>query len=205
MFCLVYASAGVSNWSPEQVQDMLIGFREKNASLDVTGMLLYKDGSFLQALEGDEAVVRDLYATIAVDDRHQQVTLIIELPVETRSFSDWSMGLAILNPEDEDQANGVKRFDQALMNYRIELEFSSLYEISLAECNCSQHRWRRRPSSSGIIVNLVTSWICNPLQCFDRSLARFPDRVVFFLRTCRQKTHDEALLAKCPAATALSE
>ena len=24
------------------------------------------------------------------------------------------MGLAILNPEDEDQANGVKRFDQAL-------------------------------------------------------------------------------------------
>ena len=63
MFCLVYASAGVSNWSPEEVQDMLIGFREKNASLDVTGMLLYKDGSFLQALEGDEAVVRDLYAT----------------------------------------------------------------------------------------------------------------------------------------------
>ena len=47
MFCLVYASAGVSNWSPEEVQDMLIGFREKNASLDVTGMLLYKDGSFL--------------------------------------------------------------------------------------------------------------------------------------------------------------
>ena len=24
------------------------------------------------------------------------------------------MGLAILNPEDEDQVNGVKRFDQAL-------------------------------------------------------------------------------------------
>jgi len=93
---------------------MLIGFREKNASLDVRGMLLYKDGSFLQALEGDEAVVRDLYATIAGDDRHQQVTLIIEFPVETRSFSDWSMGLAILNPEDEGQASGVKRFDQAL-------------------------------------------------------------------------------------------
>ena len=114
MFCLVYASAGVSNWSPEQVQDMLIGFREKNASLDVTGMLLYKEGSFLQALEREEAVVRDLYATIEGDDRHQQVTLIIEFPVETRSFSDWSMGLAILNPEDEGQASGVKRFDQAL-------------------------------------------------------------------------------------------
>jgi hypothetical protein len=77
-------------------------------------MLLYTDGSFLQALEGDEAVVRDLYATIAGDDRHQQVTLIIEFPVETRSFSDWSMGLAILNPEDEGQASGVKRFDHAL-------------------------------------------------------------------------------------------
>ena len=90
---------------------MLIGFREKNASLDVTGMLLYKDGSLLANGEGDEAVTRDLYATIAGDDRRQQVKLIIKFPVETRSFSGWSMGLAILNPEDEGQVSGVKRFD----------------------------------------------------------------------------------------------
>ena len=86
----------------------------KNASLDVTGILLYKDGSFLQALEGDETAVRDLYATIARADRHQQVTLIIEFPVETRSFSDWSMGLGIVIPQDEGQASGVKLFDQVL-------------------------------------------------------------------------------------------
>ena len=114
MFCLVYASAGVSNWSYKEVQDMLIGFREKNAALDITGMLLYKNGSFLQALEGDEEIVRHLYATIARDNRHQQVTLIIEFPVEARSFPDWSMGLAFIEPEDQGPNSGVKRFDQAL-------------------------------------------------------------------------------------------
>ena len=41
--------AGVSNWSPEQVQTCSLGSEKRTASLDVTGMLLYKGGSFLQA------------------------------------------------------------------------------------------------------------------------------------------------------------
>jgi len=113
MFCLVYASAGVTEWSALEVEAMLLGFREKNASLNITGLLLYKDGSFLQALEGEESVVRKLYDTIASDPRHQQVTLMLEIPIEERSFPDWSMGLKILPTGGDGAKEGVKSFQEA--------------------------------------------------------------------------------------------
>ena len=113
MFCLVYASAGVSEWSPSEVEEMLLRFREKNAQLNITGLLLYKDGSFLQALEGEESVVRELYQRIAIDPRHQQVTLLLEVPIEERSFPDWSMGLRVLSSREANPKEGVKDFQQA--------------------------------------------------------------------------------------------
>ena len=39
-------------------------------------MLLYKDGEFMQALEGDEAQVHSLSAQIAKDPRHKELSLI---------------------------------------------------------------------------------------------------------------------------------
>ena len=116
MFCLVYASAGVTEWSASEVEAMLLGFRAKNASLNITGLLLYKDGSFLQALEGEESVVRKLYDTIASDPRHQQVTPMLEIPIEERSFPDWSMGLKILPTGGDGAKEGVKSFQEAFDN-----------------------------------------------------------------------------------------
>lgn len=36
--------------------------RANNEKLSVSGMLFYKDGNFMQVLEGEEAIVKDLYA-----------------------------------------------------------------------------------------------------------------------------------------------
>jgi len=44
--------------------------RSTNKRLDVTGALLTSGDWFVQALEGDEAVVRDLYERIGKDARH---------------------------------------------------------------------------------------------------------------------------------------
>ena len=46
-----------------------------NPASGVTGMLLYGNGTFLQALEGDEKVVADLYGKIEKDSRHIDVKM----------------------------------------------------------------------------------------------------------------------------------
>src|SRR3954449_9412214 len=66
--------------------------RRNNKRQDVTGALMISDDSFVQVLEGDEATVRALFATIAEDRRHQHVTLLDALDVEGgRVFGCWAM------------------------------------------------------------------------------------------------------------------
>ena len=60
-------------------------------------MLLYKDGNFMQVLEGDEEAVRGLYARIAADPRHGGEITLQEGFAEGRQFPDWSMGFRDLD------------------------------------------------------------------------------------------------------------
>jgi Sensors of blue-light using FAD len=65
--------------------------RRKNKRLGVTGALVVSGDAFVQALEGEESVVRDLYATISQDARHDHVTLVEEVAVDGRTFGRWAM------------------------------------------------------------------------------------------------------------------
>lgn len=48
---------------------------------------------FAQTLEGDEGAVRELYAKISADKRHDTVTLQEEGVVGARVFSRWAMAM----------------------------------------------------------------------------------------------------------------
>jgi len=59
-------------------------------------MLIYRDGAFLQCLEGDEPSVREVFNRIQADSRHSRVDTLIKKqePSERRLFGKWSMGFA---------------------------------------------------------------------------------------------------------------
>ncbi len=61
MFSLTYVSSAVRPFAEDELADLLAVSRQNNARLGITGMLLYKDGNFMQVLEGEEAEVRTLY------------------------------------------------------------------------------------------------------------------------------------------------
>ncbi len=93
VFRLIYASQ--SRIAPGDSQDQLGSIfttaRRKNRSLGVTGALIVTDGAFVQALEGEEDVVRGLYADISRDERHDQVTMVEAQVVPARTFGRWAM------------------------------------------------------------------------------------------------------------------
>jgi hypothetical protein len=68
-----------------------------NAKHDITGVLLYSAGHFVQLLEGEPRVVRDLYDKIVLDPRHWRVRLLVERPADRRLFADWDMGVLDLD------------------------------------------------------------------------------------------------------------
>ena len=62
----------------------------RNASLSVTGALLYTGTHFSQVLEGMDTAVDTLMASIRADQRHRDICVIEHLPVPHRLFDGWS-------------------------------------------------------------------------------------------------------------------
>jgi Sensors of blue-light using FAD len=91
---VVYSSAALAPLSETQLTELLARARTKNERLGVSGMLLYHQGSFLQVLEGDGAVLESLFSTISADKRHQRVVALLKREVDERHFGDWRMGFA---------------------------------------------------------------------------------------------------------------
>ncbi len=107
---LVYVSFSHGDMSDDELKHILKVARENNKKLDVTGMLLYRNGFFIQALEGEEAVVNKLYEEIRQDPRHHAVTTIVTYPIEERQFADWSMGFHKMSDADLQQLDGYTDF-----------------------------------------------------------------------------------------------
>jgi len=110
MLSLVYVSSATVPFTPDELVALLKKSHEKNARLGITGMLLYKEGNFMQVLEGEEAAVRELYETIRHDPRHHDVITLLEEEVPAREFSEWSMGFVDLKTVDVRDVPGYSAF-----------------------------------------------------------------------------------------------
>ena len=92
MIQLIYRSAARAAFSQKGLADLLTRARSSNAEHGLTGMLLYDDGSFLQAIEGERESLLVLYARILLDPRHTDITKLLEREIDERQFGDWQMG-----------------------------------------------------------------------------------------------------------------
>lgn len=89
--CLTYKSVATSTPRPGDLDRLVEKARVRNRSLDVTGMLLYEDGCFLQTLEGPPESLETLWSSIRRDGRHKQIELLSEHMVTARLFRDWNL------------------------------------------------------------------------------------------------------------------
>lgn len=110
-YSLAYESQASVPLTAPDLLDLLTRSRAKNAVLGVTGILLYRQGTFLQVLEGSRAEVDELYATIAGDPRHHGVSTVLAEDRRARRFPDWTMGFADVDGDfgDVDGFNDVLR------------------------------------------------------------------------------------------------
>lgn len=89
---IIYTSRATRRLRRCDLEDILADARVKNAANDVTGYLLYDDGHFIQAIEGEQDTVEALVDRIADDDRHEAFQVLAREPIEQREFDDWAMG-----------------------------------------------------------------------------------------------------------------
>lgn len=110
---LIYASSATRLMTDEELVELLRISRQNNHPRGITGMLLYRDGNFLQVLEGEAEAVDALYNTIAQDPRHHNILLISRQAVAERSFPEWEMGFTDINGLTPDDMPGFTDFLKA--------------------------------------------------------------------------------------------
>ncbi len=110
MLSLVYVSSANHLFPDWELKALLEQSRDNNARLAITGMLLYKDGNFMQVLEGSDEALPALYAKIQSDPRHHGVLQLIRRQIQEREFAAWSMGFRNLKDVNLEQTPGYSSF-----------------------------------------------------------------------------------------------
>ena len=92
LYSLTYSSTAAVPFDDGDLALLLESSRVANVRTDLSGLLLYRDGRFLQVLEGPEPAVRDAIDRIGHDPRHRDVRVLVAEPIAERRFADWTMG-----------------------------------------------------------------------------------------------------------------
>lgn len=107
---MVYISYSANNFDPdgpEGIDNILEVARKHNGDHNISGMLLYKGGIFLQILEGEREELEKLYGRIALDLRHEGLKLLVKQEVKDRIFNDWTMAYKKIDEPDLNLINTI--------------------------------------------------------------------------------------------------
>lgn len=113
LYTIVYVSIATNPMLDDDLLKLLEKAREYNKANAITGMLLYRDGFFIQALEGQETSINALFDKIKNDPRHYNVLVIHKTQIDFSTFSQWSMGFETPSFDSLKQRKGFTDFMQA--------------------------------------------------------------------------------------------
>ena len=120
---VIYTSQATKQLSKRNLLDLLHEARAFNLEDGISGLLMHKEGYFLQVLEGNSKVIEDLLIRIHKDTRHNNFKIIQDSFVENRLFATWSMACTDFDdptlsfiPGIRTDLNDLEVIDELLMN-----------------------------------------------------------------------------------------
>jgi hypothetical protein len=122
LYHLGYVSTQTRPLVTDDLTDLLDEALGRNRDRAITGLLLHREGSFFQVLEGEKDDVMKVYESIKRDPRHHRVKVLFEGGIDAREFPDWQMGFVELDGVDVGQLPGFSDFLNSSAPPRLLLE-----------------------------------------------------------------------------------
>ncbi|NIZ14873.1 BLUF domain-containing protein [Phaeobacter sp. HF9A] len=103
---IIYLSQAKADMTTEKAAAIVEKSRRKNEAQKLTGALVFKDGKFLQILEGPAEAVAARFQAIQRDARHHDLHVLYDSMINSRSYPDTPMQLLDLDalPDDAREA-----------------------------------------------------------------------------------------------------
>jgi len=116
MLRIIYLSSSAEYLNSEEIKSLLSRCREKNLINDITGLLLYADGDFLQVIEGPNVAMLDLFESIKKDSRHKGIVTIANNEIDKRHFPKWNMGFYNFHYEELRKIKGYENISRETLS-----------------------------------------------------------------------------------------
>ena len=97
MYRIIYLSSATTKFSNEEIISLLDLSRRNNEENQITGLLLYSDGNFLQIIEGKKKALEELFEKISLDSRHKNIIKVFHGKVPTRNYAKWKMAFSTID------------------------------------------------------------------------------------------------------------
>lgn len=103
LLSVLYASTATTPFSEVDLAVLLSTSRLNNERNGLSGMLMYREGYFMQVLEGSEEQVTRTLGTISADRRHTSLRILEQEVIPGRRFGSWAMGYRSTDDLDGEQ------------------------------------------------------------------------------------------------------
>jgi hypothetical protein len=110
-------SSRKANCSSAEIEKILHSCQVNNATLDITGVLLYSNTKFIQYLEGDSKELMRLYDKIKGDKRHEKTMIISYGPIKSKEFPSWQMAAKEVAPNQVQYRTDISPEDKKVFNH----------------------------------------------------------------------------------------
>lgn len=118
VYQLLYVSNATPQFKSSDISSILEAAHEHNSKHNITGILLYRSGIFLQLLEGNQGDVQGIYQKISKDPRHANLIRLFETNKNSRIFTDWSMAFRELDDLDLKMINEVLSWNKLVKAHK---------------------------------------------------------------------------------------
>ena len=109
MKCITYVSKFIVSTNgamiPSGLSEIFSTSRLKNRKYNITGVMSYKQGRYIQVLEGDDENIDRLLTNIEKDPRHREMEVLLDFPTSKRYFPDEPMKIL---PSVKDDLDFIK-------------------------------------------------------------------------------------------------
>jgi Sensors of blue-light using FAD len=113
MYRLIYLStASEDKISDSDLTNLLLKSQKSNRTIDITGILLHKNGEFIQVLEGEKKSVLDLFEKIKKDKRHKNLIAFDQKEIDKRYFTGYFMAFNDSHFDKINKFESLRDFNQ---------------------------------------------------------------------------------------------
>ncbi len=139
---VVYLSRAVKPFAAGELLELLQRSRARNSRAGITGLLLHRNGTFMQLIEGPARRVEGLLFRISMDRRHTNMTILSDRLVQERLFPDSSMGFEEVEQVVPNNWPGLSPFIQPSLSFD---EWVDRGEVALSFFeSCANGAWPTR-------------------------------------------------------------